>query len=252
VVVDKYEPNDDLLHPTMIQMNSTTKSTIEPAGDTDVFKVHVASDKREVVKVTFLNPAGNLMPRLRFFDQNREEIGVSEDCQRGAAQASGQFIAQPNQDYYIDVCSGWYGDPDGERSGEYYDLEVKLASVSDDYEPNESLVEAAEIPLGETKGTINPAGDVDCYKVHLSRGGTVKVTLVNPTLNLAPRLRFFNQNREEIGVSEDCQRGAAQASGQFIAQPNQDYYIDVCSGWYGDPDQESSTEFYTLKVELIE
>jgi len=46
VRVDKYEPNDDLLHPTAIEMNSTTKATIEPAGDVDIFKVHVASNKR--------------------------------------------------------------------------------------------------------------------------------------------------------------------------------------------------------------
>ncbi len=254
VVVDKHEPNDDLLNPTTIKMNSITKSTIEPAGDIDVYKVHLTSNKREVILVTFLNPVRNLTPHFYYFNQNREEIGDIAG-ERGAAQVTGQFIAQPNQDYYIMVYSGRWGwsDPDEERSGEYYSLEVKLASVSDEYEPNESLTEAAAISLGEIKGTINPAKDVDCYKIHITEGGTVKVTFVNPTLNLTPHFYYFNQNREEIG-DKAGERGAAQVSGQIITQPNQDYYIMVYSGRWGwsDPDEETSTESYTLKIEMVE
>ena len=125
VVVDKYEPNDDLLHPTMIQMNSTTRATIEPAGDIDVFRVHVASNKREVVQVTFLNSTRNLAPGLYFYNQNREQIGESTG-ERGAAQVSGQFIAQPNQYYYIAVASGRPDDIDEETSTEFYTLRVEM------------------------------------------------------------------------------------------------------------------------------
>ncbi len=254
VVVDKYEPNDDLLNPTTIELNSTTKATIEPAGDVDVFKVHIASNKREVVQVTFQNPTRNLKPALSFYNQNREEIGDVDRQNQGAAKVSGKFIAQPNQDYYIDVCSGEFNaEPDNERSGKYYSLKVKLASVSDEYEPNESLTEAADISFGEIKGTINPAGDLDCYKIHTKKGGTVKITFVNPTLNLKPALSFYNQNREEIGDVDRQNQGAAKVSGKFIAQPNQDYYIDVCSGEFNaEPDNESSTKFYKLKVEMVE
>ncbi len=243
--IDNYEPNDTLLEPTVIKINTTTKATIDPAGDVDVFKVHVASNKREVVQVSFLNPTLNLRPHLVFYNQNREEIGDIRS-ERGA-QAKGQFIAEPNKDYYVRVYSGW-GGPDDARSGKYYSLEVKLASVSDKYEPNDSLTEPAKISLGEVKATINPAGDVDCFKVQITEAGKVKVTLSNPTLNLRPHLVFYNQNREEISdVRSD--KGAAQATGEFTAEAGKHYFIKVYSGW-GGPDEETSTKFYTLKIEM--
>ena len=81
----------------------------------------------------------------------------------------------------------------------------------------------------------------------------VQVTFLNPTKNLTPHLYYFNRNREEIGdKAGEC--GAAQVSGQFIAQPNQDYFIMMYSGRRGwsDPDEETSTEFYTLNIEMVE
>jgi hypothetical protein len=128
VRIDSYEPNDDLLHPTTIQINSTTKATIEPAGDADFFKVHVTSNKREVVKVTFLNPTKNLRPCFRFYNQNREEIGRVEGQEQGAAPISGQFTARPNENYYIEVKSTLWGhfDPDEESSTEFYTLKIEM------------------------------------------------------------------------------------------------------------------------------
>ncbi len=252
-VVDKYEPNDDLLNPTEIELNSTVKSTIEPAKDIDVFKVHIKSNKREVVKVTFDNPATNITPHLTFYNENREKIGSVDEQQKGAASVSGQFIAQPNQDYYIKTYSGkWDGDPDNERSGKYYELEVKLASVSDEYEPNESLTEAAKISFGKIEGTINPAKDVDCYKIQAEKESRIKVTFDNPTLNLTPHFIFYNQNREKIGSVDGQEKGAAKVSGEFDAKADNEYYIKVFSGkWGDDPNDESSTKYYKLKVETI-
>ena len=80
----------------------------------------------------------------------------------------------------------------------------------------------------------------------------MQVILLNPANNLYKELIIYDQNRNEIATATSRRRGAPNVIGLFFAQPDQTYYIAVFSGdkpSLGHIDEESSTEFYTLKVE---
>ncbi|MBS3819420.1 hypothetical protein KGY73_07955 [bacterium] len=148
--------------------------------------------------------------------------------------------------------------PDDERSGKYYTLKVRLAATADDYEPNESLKEAAEVSPGKIKGSINPSKDIDYYKFPTSKKGTAEITLNNPTLELQTQLVFFNQNRELIGTANAKQKGVAKVSGEFEVEADKDYFVAAFSseyrGKYGiqNPGEESSNKSYTLEIKIVE
>ncbi len=260
VRIDKYEPNEDLLSPTQVELPATIKATIEPAGDIDFYKFHVASNKRELVNVTLLNPTTNLRPCLHFYNQNRERFGGTGRVQPGTAKVGGEIIALPNQDYYVAACTSSSGNcacrESGGNSSKYYTLKIELAGVGDKYEPNESLTEATTVSPGKIKGTINPKNDKDVYKVRFSRSGTVKVTFHNPTLNLQPCLHFYDQNRQQFGQTSRVQAGAAKTGGKFNVQPNQDYYVKVCTSSSGNcacrGSGGNSEKPYTLEIRMVE
>jgi rRNA processing protein Gar1 len=264
---DKYEPNEDLLHPAIIESDSIIKGAIDPARDVDVYKFHLPSNKRELIEIKLLNPTQNLALNFILYDQNKEEIGWVSS-KRGAAESKAQLTAEPNQDYYIILYSSTYGiggkysleSRDKERSGEYYTMEVKIVTVSDKYEPNEDLLHPAIIKLDSTiKGTIDPTRDVDVYKFHISsnKKELIDIKLFNPTQNLALNFIVYNQNKEEIGWVSS-KRGAAEAKRQLTAEPNQDYYIVLYSSTYGiggkysleSRDKKRSGEYYTLNLKL--
>ena len=254
--IDQYEPNDDLLHPAVVPINSSIKATIDPGKDIDVFKFHVASNKREVVNISFLNPTQNLAPKLIIYNQNREEIG-SFGINRGAAQANSKLTAQPNQDYYVLVFSSKYGGSfglgyvDKERSGKFYTLEIRLADIGDKFEPNDNFKNAVQIKTGQTRANINPARDVDFYKFSAPKKGVLKISLVNPTLNLTPAFVIYNHNREKIKGFLGRAKGAAQLDGSVAIEKGKTYYLQVFSGGnYGQVDNESAQDMYTLKLEM--
>ncbi len=135
---------------------------------------------------------------------------------------------------------------------------VTTPGVGDRFEPNNYIFNPTTIEENSTiKATINPAGDIDFYKIYRPFSSNqmqqVRVTLLNQAKNLELQLIFYDQNREEIATAGARERGTTQVIGRFIAQPNVNYYIAVFSGEKaarGYIDKENSPEFYTLKVEI--
>jgi len=58
------EPNNDLLQATPIDFPSRIQGAIFPAKDTDAYKFHLTSNKREVLMIRFLNQAANIGPQI--------------------------------------------------------------------------------------------------------------------------------------------------------------------------------------------
>jgi len=112
---------------------------------------------------------------------------------------------------------------------------ILIPGVSDEYEPNDVIFGAVDIGLNKPiKATINPAGDIDCYRVYISQISNqrqeISVTVLNQANNLQLALIFYNQNRDEIANARAGRKGASEIKGYFLTYPGQtDYYIAVFS-----------------------
>ncbi len=260
ILIDKYEPNDDLLQPTSLELNTSVKGTIEPMLDVDYYKFHLASNKKEEIEIKVLNQAKNIAPNIIVYDENREELGW-RGTEKGAAAVEAKLVAQPNQDYFIAVFSSTIGvnakyaleERHKERSDKYYSLEAKLVTTAaDKYEPNDDLLKATQVSIGEIKGTINPPWDIDCYKFKAPRSGKMHIQLLNPTLEITPRFIVYNSERIEIGTATTKQKGAAKVEMRGNIKAGREYYVKIYSGGLYDskPDDACSDKEYTLKIEI--
>lgn len=134
---------------------------------------------------------------------------------------------------------------------------ILIPGVSDEYEPNDVIFNAVDIGLNRPiKATINPAGDIDYYRVYIpqisNQRQEIRVTVLNQAENLQLVLIFYDQNREEMANAKAGGKGAREIAGYFLSYPGQtDYYIAVFSAeqpYIGYVDKEGSPEFYTLTV----
>ncbi len=260
ILIDKHEPNDDLLQPTSLELNTSVKGTIEPLRDVDYYKFHLASNKKEEIEINITNQAKNIAPNIIVYDGNREELGW-RGTEKGAASVGAKLVAQPNRDYFIAVFSGTFGinaeyaleNRHKERSDKYYSLEVKLVSTAaDKYEPNDDLLKATQVSLGKIKGTINPPWDIDCYKFKALKSGKMHIQLLNPALEITPRFIVYNSKRIEIGKATTKQKGAAKIGMRENIKAGREYYVKIYSGGLYDskPDDAHSDKEYTLKIEV--
>ena len=72
ILIDKYEPNDDLLQPTSLELNTSVKGTIEPMLDVDYYKFHLASNKKEEIEIKVLNQEKNIAPNIIEYDEKKK------------------------------------------------------------------------------------------------------------------------------------------------------------------------------------
>jgi hypothetical protein len=126
-------------------------------------------------------------------------------------------------------------------------------------EPNNDLDQANKIEMGQVKGTINPAKDVDSYSFDIKskRREIVVITLNNNCPQVAPNLILFDNNREGAGGIR-AGRGDRTVKYFLDTPANKQYYVRLfsnhieypytASGAIENRDEGSGDEPYTLEV----
>ena len=85
-------------------------------------------------------------------------------------------FALPNGTYRLTIKDYF----DDAASLESYTLQTMFQEVNDPGEPNDTPAAATALEAGRPRrGYILPAGDVDCYRMHLAEPGRVEVTISN-------------------------------------------------------------------------
>ncbi len=114
--------------------------------------------------------------------------------------------------------------------------------LTDSYEPNDSIDQAASISLGSIQATIEPSDDEDYYKVVLSGSDQVNVSysLSVPSV-LMPEITFYNSSQTFLDTKRADTSG--QSLSGTISTPAGDFYIRVRTFDYSTSDTS-----YTLTL----
>lgn len=104
---DLYEPNDDILHPTPINLGQRLEANIMDAADVDFYKTTNVAGKTVTVHIE--NGSATLRPAVEVFNSAKQHVTDNYNSTPGA-DLDLSFEAQPGQSYYVKVfgsSSSW-------------------------------------------------------------------------------------------------------------------------------------------------
>ncbi len=148
--------------------------------------------------------------------------------------------------YYLQVS----GDRGQENSRVGYVLKLESEPVSGEQEPNDRYTHANRLIFDrDMTGFINPAGDVDWYRLVLYETRRQVITAkVGPTANIDPVLELYRGHDEQLILVDDRGRDEGEIIKNLGVREGI-YYLRVSSGHAGE---QNPNDPYTLLVEKRE
>ena len=220
VTSQEAEPNDDILKPNEIALNTTVNAAIETPNDADFYTFTVPGNRRDIVDVRVTNTSTTLAPRLTIYSPDKSVLH-NRYIGDGGANINHMFVPRPNDRYYASVSSaGGIGT---------YQLTVEAKNAFDAFEPNDNILSATPIAIGKPiKANIMDPGDADFYRFETQSAAKVSVFVENGLGSLAPRLTVYNPDKSILHNRYIGDAGA-NISHAFQAEAKSHYYVRVSS-----------------------
>ncbi len=222
--VNESEPNNSFLTANAIALGVEMKGTINPKNDDDYYKVTLT--KPGVLRVSVENVAAEIQPVIQIYDaaSNRLDIEVLGKGKNNYAEktvcGAGTYFVLINSNSSSHV------------STTPYSLKVIL-DETDQYECNNSFVDAKEFKDGETKKiTIADERDVDYFKFKPTRTGVLRISLENVPAEIAPRIEIFNSANQRIEI--DAVSYGKNIYSDATLCSTETYYFAIYSNSSGD------------------
>jgi hypothetical protein len=218
------EPNDDMAHANVVWLGRPVDATIAPSiGDVDCYWFTTPPPPRDRVSIEIVNRSPTLNPRMRLNDENGKLLsGLKEATGKGESLRY-DFSPSPNTLYYVQVD----GAPG--TSGAYT-LRVNALHAYDVYEPNDTLLTATRIALGQSiEANIMDPDDTDYFSLLSPVAASVSIDLVGRSDTLFPGLGTYGPDLRNIGFAPDAKGPGASIHYVLAVEANQVYYVQVFS-----------------------
>jgi hypothetical protein len=230
------EPNNDNSQANAVWLDRPVQGTIAPSiGDVDCFWFTTPRPPRDRISVAVIGQSATLIPRMRIYDERGTLVtGVKEGAGPGASVRF-DFSPPPNTLYYVQV-DGVSG------SSGAYTLTVNALHAYDVYEPNDTILTATRIALGQTiDANIMDRDDNDFYSFLSPVAASVSIDVVSHSNTLLPGLQTFAPDLHSTGFAPDPKAPGDSIHYGMQLEANQLYYVQVFS-------KSDSTGPYTLVV----
>lgn len=231
----------DILHAGGIGLNVNVIGSIAPqSGLSDFYRIVSPATPRDVVRVSLENRSTKLRVGLQVFDSQKSPIAISGQSEAGANREL-FFAAEPASVYYVQV------QPYNEYDSGAYVLSVTPQHSYDNYEPNDDILHATPITLGDTihancMNGVERVKDNDFYRlISSAHAQTLKAYVTNRSTTLRPSVHVFDGQKGEIAVAGQSTPGG-DVEVVFPAKANSVYYVSV------EPYNEGDFGDYTLTV----
>jgi hypothetical protein len=213
------EPNNDILSANEVPINSVISAALENGSDVDYFTFVMPGDKRDIIDLSLENGSASLQPIITMYNQDKTADWPQKNT-TGGGDVTYQFVAQPGSRYYVAVSS---------NSGfGKYRLTIKPRQAYDRYEPNDDILSASAIEIGQTtiEANIMDKDDVDYFRFETESQTKLAVVLENRSATLAPIITIYNPDKSADWPRKNTTKGG-DVSYQFEAKPNSRYYVAV-------------------------
>jgi hypothetical protein len=219
---NEVEPNDTIAEANVVWLDRPLNAIISPSiGDVDYFWFTTPRPPRDRIAVQVANHSVTLVPRLRVFDAGGKALTGMKEAVAPGDSVRFDFSPPPNTVYYIQVdgASGSSG---------AYTLTVNPLHAFDVYEPNDDILNATRLTLGQTiEANIMDANDTDFYSFVSPAAAAVTIDIVSRTATLVPGLSTFAPDLRHIGFGPDVQAPGGSLHHVMNVEANRPYYLQV-------------------------
>ena len=190
---------------------------------------------RDLITVELANHSIDFAPQIRVYDGNLRIVNWGEKAGPPASPSASRAVRRP----IPPVHRGLDANP---CSGQYV-LTVKPQQAFDAYEPNDDILSARRIGIGEDiHANIMDADDSDFYSFRSPRKGTVAIDIQNSSSTLIPAITLYTgERRRNLGFGPELRQPGANLQHTMKVEKDLMYYVQVWS-------QAGTSGAYTLRV----
>ena len=213
--LSKLTENNTILTAAEIPLQKDIAATPLDA-DSDFFRFTSPSGPRDILRVHLQNRSTSLGLGLAVKDTAKSPIGGTNGAPGG--DVNYDLPVNPGVIYYLQLSPYYSG-------GGAYTLRVEPTHSFDAYEPNDTILTARDISVGNAiEANIMDGLDTDFYRFH-ARGAKTTIVVENKSTTLAIGLGVTNADKAPIGG----QNGpvAANSRFQFDSAPGSTYQVQI-------------------------
>lgn len=215
------EPNDDGLATNEIALGTWITGSVGAPKDADFYAFTTPVEHRDWISIELQNRSTTLEPRLELFDAEKTSRGEVHKTTPGA-DAVYRFVAAPATRYAVRV-SNYYGENVG-----VYLLRVVATQAYDAHEPNDDILSAKAVSLGEpVEAGIMDNRDADHFAITSGeKDAVLQASVQNRSATLRPEIAVFDASKAHIGSAKNTTAGG-DSSLTFKVVPGATYYVRV-------------------------
>lgn len=215
------EPNNDIPHANILPADAAVAGEISDASDTDYFRFATGRPPRDIYRISLKNNSTTLMPDLRAYDLQKNELFHDY---RTTAGADLEHDFSPSADANSYVRASGFASTTGT-----YSLTIKPLHRFDSFEPNDDIPSAKPIPLGKTiDANIMDQADLDYYQVRSGSAPSLTISLKNNSTTLQPDIVAFDSQKAQV-LHDYSNTAGADLEHKFDTQPNTIYYVRIAA-----------------------
>jgi hypothetical protein len=239
--VDPYtrelEPNDQPTTANLISLRAPVGGELAGSNDrADYFKVVAPPPPRDLLSIELENHSIAFAPKIHVYDEKLRVTSWGEKSGRAGESIKLSGGPSANSVLYISIAAE-------DHAGGQYLLTVKPERAFDKYEPNDDLLTAKRISVGEEiSASVMDGGDSDFFSFQSPRRGAVAIEIHNRSNTLIPALSMYNADHRNLGFAQDVRKAGSNIRYMLNAEPDTIYYVQISS-------QAGTAGGYTLRVD---
>lgn len=214
------EPNDSLLMPNKIPLESWVRGGLQQASEVDFYSFVSPPTYRDYLHIEIQNQSMTLSPQILVYTEQR---AIIHDLYNGTngGNISYEMLAAPDHNYSLRI-----GELRQAQVGEYL-LRVTPLKRYDAYEPNDSPLTAVDIDISQiTVANIMDGADQDYFRFTASQEGELHIRFENLSATISPQMLLYDQNKSRLKEAYDGTSGSNLLLSHPV-QANQAYYLRV-------------------------
>lgn len=214
------EPNDSLLMPNTMPLNTWIQGELSGSTDNDFYTILSPSVHRDFILIEVQNQSTTLAPQVNVYNGDKALLASPYNGTNGG-NLRYQFLVSPAQTYYLQLLEYRRS-----QKGTYL-ISASAMNRYDMHEPNQTLLEATSLSTDDqVDANIMDGSDYDFYQFESQQSGTIVIQFDNLSSTLAPQLDLYNANKSALHLVYDGSNGANIAL-QYAVEKDTTYYLRV-------------------------
>ena len=235
-VTQEIEPNNSAALANVIPLGAPVDARIDGGTDVDYFRVNAPPAPRDILEIQIANRSDSLIPSLSVFDSDRRFVGWGKATLQPGATLTQFLSPEPNTTVYLQIWGH-------QNSGGSYALTVRPQRAFDAYEPNDDILNARRVPVGQdVEAGIMDQRDTDFYSFLAPRSGPVDIQVTNRSHTLVPALTAFSPDMRTSAFGPDVRTAGASLKYTMEVTTGMVYFVQIWS-------QANSSGAYSLRIQ---